>query len=79
MGVARKEVEGMGCLYYKDIATGKIRRTFAIPTRVTRDGPLNEEGLLLENRASMMWIPRYCLVGASLAWFHSLRAAKEAE
>jgi len=65
----------MSCLYYRDFSTGKIRRTFAKPVRVTRDGPLNAEGLLLENRASSLWIPRYCLVGASLAWFNTLRTA----
>jgi hypothetical protein len=69
----------MSCLYYKDFDTGKIRRTFAKPVSVRRDGPLNEEGLLLENRASTIWIPRYCLIGASLAWFHNLRAPKESE
>lgn len=64
----------MSCLYYKDIGTGKVRRTYGKPTRVTRDGPLNEEGLLLENRASVLWIPRYCLIGAALAHFNTLRA-----
>lgn len=64
----------MACLYYKDFVTGKIRRTFAKPRKVVRDGPLNEEGLLLENKSSVLWIPRYLLVGASLAWFHCLKA-----
>jgi hypothetical protein len=68
----------MSCLYYKDIITGKLRRTFAQPVAVTCDGPLNAEGLLLRNRRSEVWIPRYLLVGASLAHFHALRKAQEA-
>lgn len=63
----------MACLYYKDFVTGKTRRTFAKPVKVIRDGPFNEEGLLLENRASVLWIPKYLLVGASLAWFNCLK------
>lgn len=63
----------MACLYYKDFATGKIRRTYARPTRVTRDGPLNEEGLLLENKASILWIPKYLLVGAAVSQFYALK------
>lgn len=64
----------MACLYYKDIITGKIRRTFAQPVAVTRDGIVNAEGLLLRNRCSELWIPHYLLVGASLAHFNSLKA-----
>lgn len=67
----------MSCLYYKSIMTGEIRRTFAQPVAVTRDGIIGAEGLLLRNRCSEMWIPHYLLVGASLAHFHALKKEKE--
>lgn len=60
-------------LRYKDIITGKLRRTFAKPVAVTRDGPANAEGLLLLNRCSELWIPHYLLVGASLTHFNELK------
>lgn len=64
-------------LYYRDFASGKIRRTFAKPISVQRDGPLNEWGLVLRNRASTLFIPRYCLVGASVTWFNELKRQAE--
>ena len=60
-------------LYYKDFVTGKIRRTFAKPVAVRRDGPLNAWGLVLRNRASELFIPEYLLYGASRAWFNNLK------
>jgi len=63
----------MSCLYYRDIITNKVRRTFAKPVAVTRDGLVNAEGLLLRNRCSEIWIPHYLLVGASLAHFNNLK------
>lgn len=69
----------MAILYYKDFETGKLRYTFAKPVKVTRDGPLNEEGLFLQNRRGVVWIPRYLLVGASVAVFNSLKAQQEQE
>ena len=64
----------MTCLYYRDIITNKVRRTFAQPVAVTRDGIANAEGLLLRNRCSEIWIPHYLLVGASLAHFNTFKS-----
>jgi len=45
------------------------------PVRVQRGGPLGEWMLVLENRASTLFIPRYCLLGASVTWFNELARA----
>lgn len=53
-------------LFYKDLNTGKLRRTQANPVAVTKDGPLGIEGLRLEQprTGNVVWIPKYLLVGA---------------
>lgn len=66
-------------LLYKDFDSLRIRRTFGKPVAVRRDGPCNVWGLVVENRRSELWIPEYCLVGASRAHFNTLRAKQEAE
>ena len=65
-------------LYYKDFVSGKLRRTYAKPVRIQRGGPLNEWMLVCQNRASILFIPRYCLTGASVTWFNELKRKLEA-
>jgi len=64
-------------LHYRDIVTNRLRYTFGKPVAVRRDGPLNEWGLVCQNRASELWIPRYLLYGASEAWFDQLKRQQE--
>lgn len=64
-------------LYYRDFATGKLRRTFGKPVGVRRDGPLNAWGLVVQNRASELFIPEYLLEGAGRAWFNDLKRKSE--
>jgi hypothetical protein len=67
-------------LFYKDIMTGKIRRTQAVPVAVTRDGPLNIEGLRLEQprTGNVLWIPKYLLQGAAITHFWEIKRKQEA-
>lgn len=67
-------------LFYKDILTGKIRRTQAVPVAVTRDGPLNIEGLRLEHprTGNVLWIPKYLLQGAAITHFWEIKRKQEA-
>ena len=68
-------------LYYKDVITNKVRRTFLQPVAVTRDGMMNDEGLLLKHPRTghELWIPHYLLLGASLRKFHCLKAQASRE
>ena len=62
-------------IYYKDIITNQPRRTFAEPRAVVKGGPIGAEGLLCiqKRTGNEVWIPRYLLIGASLAHFHALK------
>jgi len=64
-------------LYYKDLSTGKLRRTFGQPIGVRRDGPLNAWGLVIQNRSSELFIPEYLLYGASRTWFNEFYRKQE--
>jgi len=66
-------------LLYKDIVTGKIRRTFGTPVGIERAGPLGAWCLRVTNRSSVLWIPEYLLFGASRAWFNTFKAQKGGE
>jgi hypothetical protein len=66
-------------LYYKDFETGQTRRTFGQPVGIRRDGVLNAWGLVVVNRASELWIPEYCLEGASRAHFNLYKTKREAQ
>ena len=63
-------------LYYKDIVDGKIRRTFGQPDRVERGG-IGGEGLIVKNKMTEMFIPKYLLVGASRNWFDEIKRKQE--
>lgn len=64
-------------LLYKEFNSTRIKRTFGNPVAVRRDGPMNAWGLVIKNRCSELWIPEYCLVGASRAWFNTLKSKQE--
>ena len=63
-------------LYYKDFETNRLRWTHGTPTAVIRDG-LRIERLVIEKKASTLFIPRYLLHGASINWFYELKRRQE--
>ena len=67
----------MMALFYKDFKTGHRRWTRGEPVRIMRGGPLNCWYLVIKRRASELFIPEYCLVGASRAHFNIFKAREE--